>query len=77
MQNVRRNFVLPMDLDLDLNSISKKIGDSKSKIVVEALERYFDYLDLQVAKERATKFESGEHKGITPKELREKLGLNV
>ncbi len=77
MENVRRNFILPIDLDLDLNNFAKNLGNSKSHIVIKALERYFDYLDLLVAKERADKFEAGVHKGISSKELKKKLEFDV
>lgn len=44
---------LPEGLVLGLNDFSKELGRSKSGLIKEAIEYYFDILDLKIAEHRA------------------------
>jgi len=72
---VRRNFILRDDLDRELSAAARHLGDKKSALVGKALSFYLDYLDLDLAKERAGKYDAGEDKGLSAEQLREELGL--
>lgn len=54
---------------------ARHLGNKKSTIVGKALSFYLDYLDLDLAKERAWKYERGEDKGLSAEQLRSELGL--
>ncbi|AQW81269.1 hypothetical protein [Campylobacter pinnipediorum] len=44
---------LPNDLNEELASVAKELGESKSASVRQALYYYFDILDLKLAEQRA------------------------
>jgi predicted DNA-binding protein len=67
--------MLSEELDRELDSAARHLGDKKSAIVSKALSFYLDYLDLDLAKERARKYERGEDKGLSAEQLRTELGL--
>jgi len=75
MNCVRRNVMLPVALDQELESVSKALNENKSELIRKALSYYFDLLDLQIAKQRARRYEAGKSKALTPKELRRALRL--
>lgn len=50
-------FTLPHLILEDLETISQELGKKKSAIIVEALEMYMDYQDLQLAKKRVQESE--------------------
>lgn len=75
MENIRRNIILSVNLDNDLEEASRLLGEKKSTIIRNALVYYFDYLDLSIAKERAAKYESGVHKGLTAEEVKKELDI--
>lgn len=45
-------FSLPVNLTQDLNLFSKEFNLTKSALVSQALENYFDMLDLKLAEKR-------------------------
>lgn len=46
---------LPQVLNVELNEFSKEFKVSKSKLIQQALDCYFDVLDLRLAKNRIAK----------------------
>lgn len=44
---------LPSGLNAELSSIAKELGESKSAIIRQALDYYFDIMDLKIAEQRA------------------------
>lgn len=46
---------LPQLLSAELNEFSKELHIPKSRIIQQALDYYFDTLDLQIAKNRVAK----------------------
>ncbi len=75
MEIIRRNIILSANLDKELEEASQMLGEKKSTIIRNALVYYFDYLDLSIAKERAAKYESGMHKGLTAAEVKKVLDI--
>jgi predicted DNA-binding protein len=75
MENIRRNIILSANLNKDLEEASQILGENKSTIIRNALVYYFDFLDLTIAKERAAKYESGIHKGLTAEEVKKELDI--
>lgn len=73
MDRVRRNIMLPASLDRELETISKTLGEKRSALISKALSYYFDFLDLEIAKQRARRFEAGESRALTSQELRKAL----
>lgn len=45
-------FSLSENLANELDEMAKELKQTKSKLTSEALEFYFDYLDLQIAQKR-------------------------
>ncbi len=54
MQNLstRMNITINPLLKKEIDTISKELGKTKSGLISEALEYYFDMCDLKVAKKR-------------------------
>lgn len=53
MQNVAKmSFTIEHTLKNELNEFSKELSMSKSKIIANVLELYFDTLDLKIAQNR-------------------------
>ncbi len=54
MQNLstRMNITINPFLKEEIDTISKELGKTKSGLISEALEYYFDMCDLKVAKKR-------------------------
>ncbi len=75
MERVRRNIMIPVALDRELDAMSEVLGDSRSSVVSRALSYYFDMLDLDIARERARRLEEGKKKPLTAAEMRKALGL--
>ena len=59
-----------------MESISKELGSKKSHIITQALELYFDELDLEIAERRLKKFENGETDTISADEVWKDLGID-
>lgn len=68
-------FSLPPTLSNELDTVAKELRKRKSHIVAEALEMYFDYLDLQIAKKRYEDVKSGKEKTIPFSEVLKENGL--
>ncbi|NLK67195.1 MAG: hypothetical protein GX282_06950 [Campylobacteraceae bacterium] len=53
MSSVKKlTITLPNNIMADLNDFSEELNETKSGIISQALEQFFDYLDLRVAKSR-------------------------
>lgn len=44
---------MPQQLSDEIVELSKELNQNKSALVTQALEFYFDHLDLQIAKKRS------------------------
>ncbi len=73
MNTVRLNITLPASVNDDINHYVQELNEKKSHIISNALEMYFDYLDLRVAEKR---LESNEPT-IPMNEFFKDLGVNV
>ena len=71
MATIKSTFTLPKDITLELNSFAEELNEKKSNLIRNALEFYFDYLDLQIAEKRSKESE----KRLTSDELRRELNL--
>ena len=72
----RMNITLPRAVSEELESISEELGSKKSHIITQALELYFDELDLEIAKRRLEEFENGETDTISADEVWKDLGID-
>jgi len=72
---VRRNIILSDELDRDIGAAAAARGEKRSRIVSKALCQYLDRLDLDLARERAEAYESGQDRGVDAAAMRERLGL--
>lgn len=50
---IKMSITLDNSLKKELESIAKQLGKTKSGIIAEALEHYFDTIDLFLAEKRA------------------------
>ena len=74
--NIKKSLIsLPLDMAEELEMLTEVLHKKKSKIVTEALSMYFDYVDIQIAAQRAQAHESGESKSLTSEQMRKKLSL--
>lgn len=56
MQNVAKmTFTIETNFKKELDSFAQELNLSKSKLITNALEYYFDALDLQIAHKRLEK----------------------
>lgn len=66
-QNQKITISLPNNLLQNLKDFSNDFGESKSGIIAQALEMYFDYKDLEIAQTRA----KAKSKKLSLKQMRE------
>jgi predicted transcriptional regulator len=71
MATIKSTFTLPKEITLELSSFAEELNEKKSNLIRNALEFYFDYLDLQIAEKRAKDSENR----LTSDELRKELNL--
>lgn len=62
-------FSLSKNLVNELDEMAKELKQTKSKLATEALEFYFDYLDVQIAQNRVAQ----KNKRYALKQVREML----
>jgi predicted DNA-binding protein len=72
----KATFTLPENILNDLNNFSIELNRKKSHLIKEALDMYFDYLDIELAKKRLSDIESGKSKTQSLDDVRKEL-LNV
>jgi predicted DNA-binding protein len=75
MDRIRRNIMIPLSLDNELEDMAELLGETRSGLISKALARYLDALDLEIARERARLHEQGKSKALTPAQMRKALGL--
>jgi predicted DNA-binding protein len=75
MHTVKSTFTLPDNITNELNDIAAELGEKKSRIVANALDMYFDHLDLKIAKQRSEAIKRGEVQTLSGEEMRAELGL--
>ncbi|MBD3798242.1 MAG: hypothetical protein IE887_11100 [Campylobacterales bacterium] len=73
MNTIRSNITLPASINDELNAFAEELNEKKSHIIVAALERYFDYLDIKVAEKRL----ADDEPTISMDQLFQELGLDV
>ena len=53
VKNTKLLVSMPQNLSDEVTEIAKELNQNKSALVSQALEFYFDHLDLQIAKKRS------------------------
>ena len=53
VKNTKMLVSMPQNLADDVSDFAKELNQNKSALVSQALEFYFDHLDLQIAKKRS------------------------
>lgn len=75
--SVKARLIIDLDADLlgDLEGFSRELGVPKDHMLEEALDLYFEYLDIRVADRRMEDLLNG-RSGLTPfEEVVEELGF--
>ena len=68
-------FALPDGLMEELDRMAAELGKKKSHIVAEALEYYFDLMDLRIAKHRSEELRSKKVEPIPFDRIAKEYGL--
>lgn len=53
VKNTKLLVSMPQNLSDEVTEIAKELNQNKSALINQALEFYFDHLDLQIAKKRS------------------------
>jgi metal-responsive CopG/Arc/MetJ family transcriptional regulator len=53
VKNTKLLVSMPQNLADEVSEFAKELNQNKSALVAQALEFYFDHLDLQIAKKRS------------------------
>lgn len=64
---------LPEKITQELDLFVQELGEKKSRIVANALENYFDMLDLSIAKKRSTAVKSGVEETLSLEQMRNEI----
>ena len=75
MHRPKAVFTLDENILSELNLIAKELGEKKSHIVENALELYFDILDVKIADKRLKALEKGEDEIVSAEEVWKELNL--
>ena len=75
MRALKITLTLPFQIVEELKEYSQELGKKKSHMVAEALDQYFDILDLNLALKRSQEIKQGKVKTISFEEIKEELGL--
>jgi predicted DNA-binding protein len=75
MQSIKATFTLPDYLIHELSEFAYEFGEKKSHIVTEALNQYFDTLDLKLALKRSEEIKDGKIETISLDTIKEDLGI--
>lgn len=75
MQALKATFTLPDYLLTELTEFAEELGEKKSHMVAEALNQYFDALDLKLALKRSKEVREGIIEPIGFESIKEELGL--
>jgi predicted transcriptional regulator len=71
MAMIKSTFTLPKEIVLELDTFAEELNQKKSHLIQNALQFYFDYLDLKIAEKRANS--KGER--VSLEEMRKELEL--
>ena len=72
--NIKKSLIsLPLEMAEELEMLTEVLHKKKSRIVTEALSMYFDYVDIQIASQRAQAYEAGESQSLTSEQMRKEL----
>ena len=74
-KHARMNITLPQSVADELNRLAEEMNDKKSRIIVNALESYFDELDGIIAEKRLNDLKRGKTEAIPAKDVWIDLGL--
>lgn len=75
MLSQKATFTLPENTLIDLNNFSIELNKKKSHLIKEALDMYFDYLDIEIAKKRLEDIKSGKSKTQSLEDIRKELNV--
>lgn len=75
MQALKATFTLPDYILVELSEFAQELGEKKSHMVAEALNQYFDALDLKLALKRSKDVREGKVQTISFDAIKEELGL--
>ena len=75
MQAVKATFTLPDYIVRELSEFAGELGEKKSHMVAEALNQYFDTLDLKLALKRSREVREGSVETVSMDSIKEELGL--
>ncbi|MFA6193141.1 MAG: hypothetical protein WC665_12420 [Sulfurimonas sp.] len=75
MQVLKATFTLPDYILTELSEFAEELGEKKSHMVAEALNQYFDALDLKLALKRSKEVRQGSVETISFDAIKEELGL--
>lgn len=64
---------LPEKITKELDLFVQELGEKKSRIVANALESYFDMLDLDIAKKRSMAVKSGAEETLSLEQMRHEI----
>jgi len=72
MNTTRLNITITTSMNEQINSFAEELNEKKSHIITNALDMYFDYLDLRVAEKRLSE-DDGVRYSLD--EIKEELGI--
>lgn len=75
MERPRVSFTLDKNILNELDLVALELGKKKSHIVEQALELYFDTIDLVIAERRLDRLASGKDKVVSAEDVWKDLGL--
>ena len=61
VKNTKLLVSMPKNLSDEVTEFAKELNQNKSTLINQALEFYFDHLDLQIAKKRSLDFISDKY----------------
>ena len=75
MSVVKHTFSLPESIAKELSEFAQELNEKKSHIVAQALSRYFDTLDLELAKKRSAEVREGRVQTVSLEAIKEEMGI--
>ena len=75
MKTFKATFTLPDYILNELSEFAEELGEKKSHIVTQALNQYFDMLDLKLAYKRSQEVKNNEVKTISFDSIKDELGI--
>lgn len=75
MERPRVSFTLDKNILNELDLVAQELGKKKSHIVEQALELYFDTVDVAIAERRLDRLADGRDAAISAEDVWKELGL--